>query len=167
MDPASAGIGLEGPATSTASPLAGAALGWAGDRGRRLAVGIWGTCGLAMLGVIAVLALVRLPNEPTYSICLLRGTVGLPCPGCGLTRAVSHLLHGEWSLALRLHPLAPLLAAEAGALWLLWGGRLLGGDRAQAAWRLFARWLPAALAVHAALLLGLWLGRLATGTLPY
>lgn len=35
--------------------------------------------------------------------------LGIPCPGCGLSRAASLLLHGEWERALLLHPLSPLL----------------------------------------------------------
>jgi len=34
----------------------------------------------------------------------------LPCPGCGLTRATWALLSGDFSEALHLHPLAPILA---------------------------------------------------------
>lgn len=34
---------------------------------------------------------------------------GIPCPGCGLSRAAALLVHGDLQGALRLHPLAPLL----------------------------------------------------------
>ena len=34
---------------------------------------------------------------------------GVPCPGCGLSRAASLLLHGDLQGALLLHPLSPVL----------------------------------------------------------
>lgn len=50
--------------------------------------------------------------------CPFAHVFGIPCPGCGLTRAAWALLHGEWSRALQLHPLSPLLVPSvAGALW--------------------------------------------------
>lgn len=36
--------------------------------------------------------------------------LGVPCPGCGLTRATLALLHGDLAAALHFHPLAPLLS---------------------------------------------------------
>ena len=40
--------------------------------------------------------------------CLLKSTIGLPCPGCGLTRAVLLALQGDFSAAFHAHPLFPL-----------------------------------------------------------
>lgn len=39
--------------------------------------------------------------------CVFAEVTGLPCPGCGLSRALLALARGEWALAWRLHPLAP------------------------------------------------------------
>jgi hypothetical protein len=45
--------------------------------------------------------------------------LGIPCPGCGLTRATLALMRGDVGAAVRLHPLvfvlAPLFAAALGA----------------------------------------------------
>jgi hypothetical protein len=38
----------------------------------------------------------------------------VPCPGCGMTRAVTLLLGGDWRGSLHMHPLAlPVIAAGA------------------------------------------------------
>ena len=38
--------------------------------------------------------------------CPILKLFGKPCPGCGMTRAVSSLTHGEWQLSLQQHLLA-------------------------------------------------------------
>jgi hypothetical protein len=40
----------------------------------------------------------------------MAGVLGIPCPGCGLTRATLALARGDLRGALALHPLAPLIA---------------------------------------------------------
>ena len=37
--------------------------------------------------------------------CWIRSTIGLPCPGCGMTRALWAALRGDWNTACRMHPL--------------------------------------------------------------
>jgi hypothetical protein len=39
------------------------------------------------------------------SVCLFRNVTGLPCPFCGSTRSVGHILQGEFSAALYSNPL--------------------------------------------------------------
>ena len=39
------------------------------------------------------------------SLCLFRNITGLPCPFCGSTRSVGHILQGEFSAALYSNPL--------------------------------------------------------------
>ncbi len=40
--------------------------------------------------------------------CPVRGTLGIPCPGCGLSRAILLLLKGDWRAALSTHAFAPV-----------------------------------------------------------
>jgi hypothetical protein len=90
----------------------------------------------------------------------LRRASGIACPACGLTRAAGLAASGRFGASFAAHPLFALLAVEVAAGWWLWGERLRGrGERAA---RLV---LPIVLAT-AALLVLVWLVRLASGTLP-
>ena len=60
---------------------------------------------LSAVGALQVL-LVQL-GLPVWR-CPFRALTGRPCPGCGMSRAFVHLLRGEWTQAVRLHPFAPL-----------------------------------------------------------
>ncbi len=117
-----------------------------------------------MAGALAFAVLRAVTPPPAASaapFCPLRFLLGIPCPGCGMTRALAHLARGEWRPALALHPLAPLVAAELAMGWAAAGLALAR----RAAGRLRA-WVPPILAADAALLVALWAGRLATGTWP-
>lgn len=39
-----------------------------------------------------------------YSLCPMVVVTGLPCPGCGLTRAAFRILHGDFVGAWKMHP---------------------------------------------------------------
>ena len=43
--------------------------------------------------------------------CPIRASLGLPCPGCGLSRAMGLLIQGEWQTALSVHMFAPVFMA--------------------------------------------------------
>src|SRR5512143_795696 len=62
-------------------------------------------------GPLLGLAFIPLPQNSTYLICGFRWLTGMPCPLCGMTRALSLLLKGQWTQALRLHPLSPVVLA--------------------------------------------------------
>jgi len=39
--------------------------------------------------------------------CMVAELTGRPCPGCGMTRAITALIHGDWRSAMLLHPFSP------------------------------------------------------------
>ena len=48
--------------------------------------------------------------ETVYFLpCIFKGVTGIPCPGCGMTRAYLAILQGEFSTAWRYHPFSFLL----------------------------------------------------------
>ncbi len=120
----------------------------------------WTVGGAGAAGLV-VLALWSPPDDPALSLCLTRRALGLPCPGCGLTRALSQLLQGHLARAIALHPLAPLVALDAAAGWGLWGLTLYGLASAPP-----ARTVRLVLLAQLAVFVALWLDRLATGTAP-
>jgi hypothetical protein len=45
-----------------------------------------------------------------FPLCPMAGMLGIPCPGCGLTRATLALVQGDVAAAYHLHPLVFVLA---------------------------------------------------------
>ncbi|MDU4325159.1 DUF2752 domain-containing protein [Clostridium disporicum] len=41
----------------------------------------------------------------TGSICLIRGVIGVPCPSCGMSRAITEVINGDIIKAFKFHPL--------------------------------------------------------------
>jgi Protein of unknown function (DUF2752) len=60
----------------------------------------WGS--LAMLFLVSHLP----PDGAGVPVCLFQAMSGLPCPGCGLTRALSSLIQGYPAKAVSYHPFA-------------------------------------------------------------
>lgn len=61
------------------------------------------------------------------SICPFYQATGLPCPGCGLTRAFVCIAHGNLVESLHWHPLGLLVFAAAVILWLEYASRVFTG----------------------------------------
>src|SRR5262249_15461535 len=59
-------------------------------------------CGAVLLQLI--LSLFGIPGWT----CPFFHTFGIPCPGCGLTRATLFLFRGDWKQALIMHAYAPI-----------------------------------------------------------
>ncbi len=95
------------------------------DREDRQVAMLWAVCaGLAVLFRPLFLAVAGLMPP-----CAWRAWTGLPCPGCGTTRAIVRLLHADLAGALALNPLAAcataafLLGGFVAPVWLACGGQ--------------------------------------------
>ena len=92
-----------------------------------VAGGVGGGFVLASLSTVLLLSvLVPLPGADgtllhVPAFCPFYQLTGLPCPGCGLTRAFVYIGHGQWADSLRWHPLGLLLYAAC----ILWWARTL------------------------------------------
>ncbi len=102
----------------------GSAEGWSPRREsssrRSAALGERTTALAELLLVVLIALLVGLSSSPPMTsviLCPFRRLTGWPCPGCGMTRALNALAHGQWEAALSLHPLSPIAAVG----WLLLG----------------------------------------------
>jgi hypothetical protein len=76
---------------------------------------------LAWLGGLTFLALMNPYSDSLPSLCLFK-RLGLPCPGCGLGRSISFLLHGDLQRSLQTHPLGifALIVLVTRSVSLLW-----------------------------------------------
>lgn len=102
----------DAPSAGTSAPPSAAA--GLDRRGAKLRLG---TGLLALAAALVVSWGVTLPEIP---LCAFKGFTGRPCPGCGMTRSVVHLLHGDVVASLRFHPLGivmvgALVVGTAGA----------------------------------------------------
>jgi Protein of unknown function (DUF2752) len=57
--------------------------------------------GTTAIGAGAMVFLFNPATHPFYPVCLFHALTGLNCPGCGMTRALYALLHGNLRLALK------------------------------------------------------------------
>jgi hypothetical protein len=68
---------------------------------------LWVVLGVATVQGLSLVT--RLPGIP----CPFRAGTGIPCPGCGLTRACGALVTGDLARMFRFHALAPLVLVAA------------------------------------------------------
>jgi hypothetical protein len=90
---------------------------------------------LAALGCVAAGIGYALISDPTRSApdaaptCLLKLTTGLDCPGCGGTRALWYVLHGDLPAAARHHFLFVFALPFLAYLFVAWAGKQAFGWR--------------------------------------
>lgn len=112
---------------------------------------------MAVVGALAIAP--ALEGAPT--VCPFALGTGMACPGCGMTRAASQLLRGDFGAAVSFHPLVPAIAllAAGGWVWFL----LRRAGRVQP---MSNRVLNGILIATSIALVAVWVARLGSGTLP-
>jgi hypothetical protein len=122
------------------------------------------------VSVVAVIgALLGAATFGGLPVCPTAGLLGIPCPGCGLTRATLAVLRGDFAGAFGFHPLVFVLAplyvgALVTAAWLYVRGprsRSLSTPSAELAARPWQLRVPVTLfaSVLVVLVLGVWISR--------
>lgn len=71
-------------------------------------------CLLLVAVAVVHFGLIRL-GLPSWK-CPFRYGLGVPCPGCGLSRATIELLQGHFDHAFRIHAFAPIVVAVGGLM---------------------------------------------------
>lgn len=70
---------------------------------------LWGKIGLHLLLPLPFFIIPTSRLEATPSICLVRRIFGVPCPGCGMTRAISSICHARFAQAWRYNKLVVIV----------------------------------------------------------
>ncbi len=83
--------------------------------------------------VFAVSVTWRVSDLPGVALCPFRAVTGLPCPGCGMTRAFCSIGHGDLARAFGYNALAPFVFLAAMLVWAHALATLLKLDSARAA----------------------------------
>ena len=60
---------------------------------------------LILLGLCIIFFFIKRFGVTTGSICLIRGLTGIPCPSCGMSRAIIAVINGDIINAFKFHPL--------------------------------------------------------------
>lgn len=97
------------------------------------------TAAVAAAGYLGAVAAID-PFRPLAIGCPVHAATGGFCPGCGSTRAMHELVHGDVVGSLVCHPLVLPVVGLVAYLWVSWIVRRRGG----AAWALSPTQLPAA-----------------------
>lgn len=104
-----------------------------------------------------ILVLTGLPGWP----CPMLHVLGIPCPGCGLSRAIGALLRGDWNTMVTFHLFAPIFVV---GLFLVAVAAILP-EKPRQQMRTYVEMIERRSGVTALLLIGLmlyWVARLAT-----
>jgi hypothetical protein len=93
----------------------------------RRSLGLPIAVGCCAIGAAVYVAAIDPSSTGAYPVCAFRSVTGWWCPGCGLTRAMHHLLHGNVGRALGYNALVVPVAVLLVLAWIAWlmdaGGR--------------------------------------------
>lgn len=76
------------------------------------------------IALVAVFIYAAITNLVFHAFCPLIIFCGLPCPGCGISRASAYFLTGRWQQAWQMNPMVFPIAAAA--VYFGWNRYLLG-----------------------------------------
>ncbi len=86
---------------------------------------LWLKISALLLIPVALLALPADFFDEGESLCPSKRFFNVECLGCGMTRAIMHLLHLDIEMALYYNPGSLALGPALGVVWLVWIFRLL------------------------------------------
>lgn len=81
-----------------------------------LALIIQNRCFLALIAGLSILQVGLTAAGWRGWQCPIHFISGVPCPGCGLSRAMALFIQGKWQTAIAVHAFAPILAVAVGFL---------------------------------------------------
>jgi hypothetical protein len=59
-------------------------------------------------------------DDTGFELCPIKAVSGYDCPGCGMTRAVMHMHHGEWETAMDFNYGIAFIYPGLIYFWFLW-----------------------------------------------
>jgi hypothetical protein len=71
--------------------------------------------GMAIISAAFIHTVLAISGLPSW-YCPIREHLKFPCPGCGLSRSMTALLHGEWKTSLTIHAFGPFILLAFGLL---------------------------------------------------
>ena len=116
-------------------------------------LGFWLITAIGLVGTV-VLFFVDPTAARWFPICPFHELTGLHCPGCGTSRALHALVHGDILTALSNNVLSTLFVPLLAWSWISYGLETMGRKPLPA-----LRWRPAALWTLLAVILACWVLR--------
>lgn len=115
---------------------------------------------LAVSSAAVLAAVTLLDSDDGLVLCPFRRCTGGYCPGCGASRAASRLLRGDIVGSWAHQPFVLLVGLQASVLTVLLTLTRTSAKQAM------QRWAQPFVLANTALILGIWLIRLASGSIP-
>jgi hypothetical protein len=116
-------------------------------------LGFWLVTAVGAVGLV-VLYLVDPTAARWFPVCPFHELTGLHCPGCGTSRALHALVHGDILTALSNNVLSTLFVPMLAWTWVSYGLQTTGRKPLPS-----IRWSPAALWTLLAVILVFWIAR--------
>ena len=84
--------------------------------------------GFLLLSFVLIVSFAIRPfRNPEFTVCLFKNIFGIPCPGCGMTRAFLFIAHGDIRSALELNVNSLAVFIAVIVLWLQFAVNVITG----------------------------------------